>query len=362
MGKETVPLPEREKDKEGPKHVLVTGGAGYIGSHAALRLLEEGLNVTVLDDLSRGNLGAIKVLEELARPGQFQFIKADLTDLEELHEVFAMNDFDVVMHFAALTYVGESMTKPLLYYQINTGNIVNVLDAMRVHNVTKFIYSSTCATYGDPKQMPVNEETPQVPINPYGLSKKMAEEVIKDYANSNKQFSAAILRYFNVVGADPSCRLGEAPSPALKMYSRLTTACVDATLGRLPCIKIFGTNHPTEDGTCVRDYIHVLDLVNAHVAAMNHLTDGEVQIFNVGTGRGHSVRDFIAAWRKVTGKSINVEEIPEMRAGDTPKVYCDPSKLENELGWKPEYADLESALATAWSWHQANPDGYSSSS
>ncbi|KAL3677057.1 hypothetical protein R1sor_027005 [Riccia sorocarpa] len=360
MGKETPQLPEREKEKLGPQHVLVTGGAGYIGSHAALRLLELGLTVTVLDDLSRGNRGAVRVLEKIARPGQFQFIKADMTDLEELHRIFAMSDFDVVMHFAALTNVGESHAKPMLYYKMNTACIVNILDAMRVHNVDKFIYSSTCATYGNPKQVPITEETPQIPVNPYGLSKRMAEEVVKDYSNSNKKFSAAVMRYSCIVGADPSCRLGEAPSPELKMYSRLITACAYAALGRLPSVKIYGTNHPTEDGTCVRDYIHVLDLVNAHIAAMNNLKQGQVQVFNVGTGKGYSVRDFIAAWEKVTGKSITVEELQESRPGDPSKVYCDPSKL-TELGWKPIYVDLESALATAWSWYLANPDGFSSS-
>ncbi|KAH8938298.1 hypothetical protein BDL97_16G075200 [Sphagnum fallax] len=339
-------------------HVLVTGGAGYIGSHAALFLLENGYRVTALDNLSRGNVGAIHVLQQVAIPGRFNFIKTDLSNLEDLHSVFSKNTFDVVMHFAGFAYVGESMEEPLMYFQQNTGNVVNLLDAMRVHNVNKFIYSSTCATYGDHDEMPITEETVQVPVNPYGRSKKLAEEIIKDYSDSNPQFSAAILRYFNVIGSDPQGRLGESPLPQYRKFGRITGACIDATLGRCDSIKIFGSNFPTHDGTCVRDYVHVSDLVDAHLAALKQLRPGAVQIFNVGTGKGVSVREFIAAWIKVTGKQVKVEVHKEKRPGDYSEVYCNPSKIEEELKWKAKFTNLEDSLATAWNWHKAHPNGY----
>ncbi|KAL2651154.1 hypothetical protein R1flu_019282 [Riccia fluitans] len=344
--------------QEGVHHVLVTGGAGYIGSHAAMLLLEkDNYRVTIVDNLSRGNLGAIQVLQTLfPEPGRLQFINADLGDAKAVDEIFAKYPFDSVMHFAAVAYVGESMAEPLRYYHNITSNTLLLLEAMARHHVTKLIYSSTCATYGEPKKMPITEDTEQVPINPYGKAKKMAEEIIKDYAR-NKQMSVMILRYFNVIGSDPQLRLGEAPRPELRVHGRISGACFDAARGFRNGLEIRGDDYQTQDGTCVRDYIHVSDLVEAHVIALNRAEMGKVGIYNVGTGKGLSVKEFVEACKAATKVNISVT-ILDRRPGDYAEVYSAPKKINDELGWKAKHVNLTETLEVAWKWQKKHPNGY----
>ncbi|XP_047958605.1 UDP-arabinose 4-epimerase 1-like isoform X1 [Salvia hispanica] len=345
----------------GVTHVLVTGGAGFIGSHAALRLLKDFYRVTIVDNLSRGNLGAIRVLQQLfPEPGRLQFIYADLGDAKSVRKIFSENAFDAVMHFAAVAYVGESTLDPLKYYHNITSNTLVVLEAMAAHRVKTLIYSSTCATYGEPDKMPITEETPQVPINPYGKAKKMAEDIILDF-HKNSEMAVMILRYFNVIGSDPEGRLGEAPRPELREHGRISGACFDAARGIIPGLKVRGTDYKTSDGTCIRDYIDVTDLVDAHVKALEKAKPGHVGIYNVGTGKGSSVNEFVAACKKATGVPIKVDFLPR-RPGDYAEVYSDPSKIRNELNWTARHTNLEESLQVAWRWQKAHQNGYGSMS
>ncbi|WOG91849.1 hypothetical protein DCAR_0311104 [Daucus carota subsp. sativus] len=343
----------------GVTHVLVTGGAGYIGSHASLRLLKDSYRVTIVDNLSRGNMGAVKILQTLfPEPGRLQFIYADLGDANAVNKIFADNAFDAVMHFAAVAYVGESTAEPLRYYHNITSNTLVVLEAMASHGVKTLIYSSTCATYGEPKVMPITEETPQVPINPYGKAKKMSEDIILDFSKTSKM-AVMILRYFNVIGSDPEGRLGEAPPPELREQGRISGACFDAARGIIPGLKIRGTDYSTADGTCVRDYIDVTDLVDAHVKALAHALPGKVGIYNVGTGKGSSVKQFVEACKKATGVPIKIEYLSR-RPGDYAEVYSDPSKIKRDLNWVARYTNLEESLKTAWLWQKSHRNGYGS--
>ncbi|PSR84644.1 UDP-arabinose 4-epimerase [Actinidia chinensis var. chinensis] len=345
----------------GIMHVLVTGGAGYIGSHAALRLLKDSYCVTIVDNLSRGNLGAVKVLQELfPEPWRLQFIYADLGDAKSVNKIFAANAFDAVMHFAAVAYVGESTLDPLRYYNNITSNTLVVVEAMAAHGVKTLIYSSTCATYGEPEKMPITEKTPQAPINPYGKAKKMAEDIILDFSKTS-DMAVMILRYFNVIGSDPEGRLGEAPRPELREHGRISGACFDAALGIVPGLKIRGADYNTADGTCVRDYIDVNDLVDAHVKALAHAKAREVGIYNVGTGKGRSVKEFVEACKKATGVDIKVEYLSR-RPGDYAQVYSDPSKINRELNWTAQYTDLQQSLQIAWTWQKLHRNGYGTGS
>ncbi|CAI0546087.1 unnamed protein product [Linum tenue] len=343
--------------EEGVTHVLVTGGAGYIGSHATLRLLKDGYRVTIVDNLSRGNIGAVKILQELfPEPGRLQFIYADLGDAKAVNKIFAENAFDAVMHFAAVAYVGESTMYPLKYYHNITSNTLVVLESMARHDVRTLIYSSTCATYGEPEKMPITEETTQVPINPYGKAKKMAEDMILDFSKTS-DMAVMILRYFNVIGSDPEGRLGESPPPELREHGRISGACFDAARGIMPGLKVKGTDYKTHDGTCIRDYIDVTDLVDAHVKALEKAVPGKVGIYNVGTGKGRSVKEFVEACKKATGVDIKVDYLPR-RPGDYAEVFSDPSKIRNELNWTARYTDLQQSLKVAWRWQKAHRDGY----
>ncbi|KAG6544414.1 hypothetical protein Mapa_014248 [Marchantia paleacea] len=350
------------KREKGVTHVLVTGGAGYIGSHAAMRLLEDGHRVTIVDNLSRGNLGAVHALKTLfPRVGRLQFINADLGDPKAVDEIFSKNAIDAVMHFAAVAYVGESMAEPLRYYHNITSNTLGIVEAMAKHKVTKLIYSSTCATYGEPKKMPITEATPQVPINPYGKAKKMAEEIIMDYVHvKNADLAVVILRYFNVIGSDPRGRLGEAPRPELRAHGRISGACFDAAMGIIPGLQVKGNDYETKDGTCVRDYIHVTDLVDAHVKALNHAKMNTVSVYNVGTGKGISVQEFVEACKKATGVKIDVQYLGR-RPGDYAEVYSDPAKIKLELNWTATHVNLTENLAIAWKWRKLHPEGYDNS-
>ncbi|CAL9070008.1 unnamed protein product [Musa banksii] len=349
------------RHEPGVTHVLVTGGAGYIGSHAALRLLTDSYRVTIVDNLSRGNLGAIRVLQQLfPEPGRLQFIFADLGDARAVNRIFAENAFDAVMHFAAVAYVGESTLEPLRYYHNITANTLVILEAMAAHGVKTLIYSSTCATYGEPEKMPITEVTPQLPINPYGKAKKMAEDIILDFSKRS-DMAVMILRYFNVIGSDPEGRLGEAPRPELREHGRISGACFDAALGIIPGLKVKGTDYATSDGTCIRDYIDVTDLVDAHVKALDKARPNKVGIYNVGTGKGRSVKEFVEACKKATGVNIKVDYL-ERRPGDYAEVYSDPSKINSELNWTAHYTDLQKSLSTAWRWQKSHPNGYRSPS
>ncbi|KAL9258100.1 UDP-arabinose 4-epimerase 1-like protein, partial [Drosera capensis] len=242
------------------------------------------------------------------------------------------------------------------YYHNITSNTLGVLEAMAAHGVKTLIYSSTCATYGEPEKMPITEETPQVPINPYGKAKKMAEDIILDFSKTNRM-AVMILRYFNVIGSDPDGRLGEAPRPELREHGRISGACFDAARGITPGLKVKGTDYNTPDGTCVRDYIDVTDLVDAHVKALERAMPGKVGIYNVGTGKGRSVKEFVEACKKATGVNIKVDYLPR-RPGDYAEVYSDPSKIRTELNWTARYTNLPESLEIAWRWQKAHRDGY----
>ncbi|AQL07294.1 NAD(P)-binding Rossmann-fold superfamily protein [Zea mays] len=362
------------RHEPGVTHVLVTGGAGYIGSHAALRLLQDSYRVTIVDNLSRGNMGAVKVLQGLfPQPGRLQFIFADLGDQKSVSSSMLLKLFCLCLFclwrvtpevffslncLPAVAYVGESTLEPLRYYHNITSNTLLILEAMASHGVKTLIYSSTCATYGEPEKMPITEATPQFPINPYGKAKKMAEDIILDFSKSKgADMAVMILRYFNVIGSDPEGRLGEAPRPELREHGRISGACFDAALGVITGLKVKGTDYPTTDGTCIRDYIDVTDLVDAHVKALNKAEPRKVSIYNVGTGRGRSVNEFVDACKKATGVNIKIEYLSR-RPGDYAEVYSDPTKINKELNWTARYTDLKESLSVAWRWQKSHPSGY----
>ena len=337
------------------KHALVTGGAGFIGSHCVKRLLEEGYAVSTIDNMSRGNGGAIRTLRRMAPEGSFRAVYGDLGSRDDVLEAFRNTNkhVDVVLHFAGVAYVGESMADPLRYYSNITSNTVTLLSVMHEVGVQNMIYSSTCATYGNVNKLPITELTPTQPINPYGKSKLYAENAIKDYALANPKFRSAILRYFNVIGSDPEYKIGELPRAGLRQHGRILGACFDAALKNTDKLTIMGTKHPTPDGTTIRDFIHVVDLVNAHIAvADKNKFDNPPTIYNVGTGRGVSMREFIETCERVTGADIKVYYESEPRPGDYAEVYANVDKVELELGWKANYTDLYESLSHAWAFRK----------
>jgi UDP-glucose-4-epimerase GalE len=320
--------------------VLVTGGAGYIGSHAAKALDAAGYEPVVFDNLARGHRSAVR---------WGPFIEGDLANRALLGDSLRRLEIGAVMHFAASAYVGESMTKPELYFGNNVVNSVNLLEAMRETGVRQIVFSSTCATYGIPQSVPIREEMPQRPINPYGESKLMVERMLHWYGVAHG-FAHMALRYFNAAGADPDGEIGEHHDPE----THLIPLVLDAALGRRPRVEIYGTDYPTPDGTAVRDYIHVSDLAEAHVLALKHLQEGGASgALNLATGQGHSVRDVIAAAERVTRRTVPRHEI-ERRAGDPPALVADAGRARQILGWNPRLSDLETIVATAWRWHAAH--------
>ncbi len=336
-------------------NVLVTGGAGYIGSHAALRLLIDGHAVTIVDDLSRGNRGAVDALMPL---GDARFVEAGLADRAGLERVLRQRSIDTVMHFAALAYVGESVQIPLQYYRANTAGALTLLEAMDACGVRKLVFSSTCATYGEPPPecIPITESCPQRPVNPYGRSKLVVEQMLRDHqAATGDEFAFAALRYFNVAGCDADGRLGEVHDPE----THLIPICLQAALGQRDRVTIFGTDYDTPDGTCIRDYVHVEDLIDAHVMAMDALKPGRAMVYNVGIGAGVSVREVINAAHRVTGVDFAVTE-GGRRPGDPPSLYADASRIRSELGWTARYTDLDEIVGTAWKWFETHPRGYAS--
>ncbi len=328
-------------------NVLVTGGAGYIGSHAVKLLQRAGHDVVVLDNLSRGFRQAVT--------GEARLVIRDLNDYDHLVNILKHNKIECVMHFAALAYVGESVDEPLWYYWNNTVGAISLLRAMKEAGVNRMVFSSTCATYGEPGEafIPIPETCPQSPINPYGWSKFAVEKVLFDYANANDDFAFAALRYFNVAGSDRETEIGEAHNPE----THLIPIILQAALGMRSEITIFGTDYATPDGTCIRDYVHVEDLIAAHILSMDRLKPGAPLVYNLGIGKGYSVREIIDATREVTGKDFKVVE-GIRRPGDPPRLFANPTKIHSELGWQAEYTDIHSIIETAWKWYSTHPDGY----
>jgi len=320
--------------------VLVTGGAGYIGSHVLRQLREAGHDAVVFDNLSTGHRWAV-----LGAP----LVEGDLADGDALDALFQAHAFDAVLHFAAHIVVPESVAEPLKYYANNTRNTLNLLERVQRAGVPRFVFSSTAAVYGMPEQSTVDEDTPLAPINPYGASKMMSERMLTDFSAAGGP-RHVILRYFNVAGADPQARIGQATPDATHL---IKVACQTA-LGQRQKLQIFGTDYPTPDGTCIRDYIHVEDLARAHVDALDHLSDGgDSRILNCGYGRGYSVREVIEAVREVSGVDFAVEEAPR-RAGDPPALVADNRRIRAVLGWEPRFADLRTIVADAWRWESRN--------
>lgn len=323
--------------------ILVTGGAGYIGSHAVRALLRKRHDLLVFDNLSTGHRAAVD-------PGA-QLVEGDLRDEGLLTE--ALEDVDAVMHFAARSIVGESMDLAIDYWQNNVAGSLSLLKAMQTRGVERLVFSSTAATYGVPEQLPITEDTPQAPINPYGATKLAVEQAIRDTVRSRPAMAATVLRYFNVAGCSHEGGLGEDHRPE----THLIPIVLQAAAGRRESVSIFGTDYPTHDGTCVRDYVHVEDLVEAHLVALEAMEPGRCRAYNVGIGRGHSVREVMQAARRVTGVAFAVNEAPR-RQGDPPVLYTDPTRLMEELGWKPRHVEIDDMIASAWAWTQAHPDGY----
>ncbi|MFA6007082.1 MAG: UDP-glucose 4-epimerase GalE [Candidatus Shapirobacteria bacterium] len=318
--------------------ILIVGGAGYIGSEINKELNVNGYKTVILDSLVSGHKESVKWGE---------FVQGDLVNLEDIRGVFKKYPIEAVFNFAAFIEVGESVKDPQKYYFNNLINTLNLLKVMREFNVNKIIFSSTAATFGEPKYTPIDEKHPQWPINPYGWTKFMIERVFSDYDTAYGLRYVA-LRYFNACGANDEADIGENHNPE----SHLIPLVLDAAIGKRENIKIFGTDYPTPDGTCVRDYVHVVDLASAHLLALKHLLDGgESKQYNLGNGKGFSVREVIEAVKKVTGKEFTVIE-DVRRPGDPPVLVATSEKIKKELGWDPKYTDIEAIVATAWKWHQ----------
>ena len=321
--------------------ILVTGGAGYIGSHAVLALQRAGYQVVILDNLVYGHQD---IVENVLKT---ELVVGDTNDRTLLDNLFQTHDIAAVMHFAAYAYVGESVGDPAKYYRNNVIGTLTLLEAMKAAGINKFVFSSTCATYGVPKTIPIPEDHPQNPINPYGASKLMVERILKDF-DPAYDFKSVYFRYFNAAGADPNGLLGEDHNPE----THLIPLVLQTALGKRESISIFGTDYPTEDGSCVRDYIHVTDLADAHVLGLEYLLKGgDTTVFNLGNGNGFSVKEVINTAREVTGKEIKAIEC-DRRPGDPPALVGGAEKARDILGWNPQYSDLKTILSHAWQWHQ----------
>jgi len=326
-------------------NVLVVGGAGYIGSHCVRQLAAAGHRPVVLDNLVYGHRAAVAARVPLH--------ECDLGDEKAVGAVLRQEKIELVMHFGAYCYVGESVTDPLKYYLNNVAATLHLLHAMAEAGVKKFVFSSTCATYGSPSTLPIVETLPQAPINPYGQTKLDIENTLKALAPAHG-LSFAAFRYFNAAGAAEDGTIGEDHDPE----THLIPLAIDAAVGRRPDLQLFGTDYPTPDGTCLRDYVHVDDLSRAHIAVFAKLAPpGAALFYNLGTGRPTSNREVIRAVEAATGRKIKVIESPR-RPGDPPALYADSTKAQRELGWKVKFPDITSIVATAWKWHSAHPRGY----
>lgn len=315
--------------------ILVTGNAGYIGSHTVKELMKSGYETIGIDNLVRGHRWAAK--------GNFEV--CDLQDREKLRKIFQTHSIDAVIHFAGFAYIPESFEKPLLYYKNNVGGSLNLLETMIDHGVENIIFSSSCAVYGIPEKIPISESHPRNPISPYGWSKLMIERILEDF-QASYGLKYVSLRYFNAAGADPEGELGEVHDPETHLIPNVLNAALKGNK-----VNIFGTDYPTPDGTCIRDYIHVSDLASAHVLSLKYLLDGgKSDVFNLGNSKGYSVKEVINTAEKITGRNIKIQKTSR-RIGDPPVLIASNNKAREKLGWKPTYHELETLIDTAWKWH-----------
>lgn len=334
--------------------ILVTGGAGYIGSHTCVELLQAGYKVIIADNLVNSRELAIRRVETITKK-ELKFYQVDLCNKEDTRKIFQENpDIEAVIHFAALKAVGESVQKPLEYYSNNLTNTMVVLSAMKEFNVHNFVFSSSATVYGDPASVPVREDFPTSATNPYGQTKLFIEKIITDITKADKNFNAALLRYFNPIGAHPSGLIGEDPNG---IPNNLVPYVAQVAVGKLGHVNVFGNDYSTVDGTGVRDYIHVVDLAKGHVAALNKLKQKcGLFICNLGTGKGYSVLQVIESYKKASKKEIKYN-IASRREGDIAEVYADPTKAFEELGWKAQFG-IDEMCADSWRWQSRNPNGY----
>ncbi|MGD8747792.1 MAG: UDP-glucose 4-epimerase GalE [Balneolaceae bacterium] len=334
-------------------NVLVTGGAGFIGSHTTVELLENGDHVIVVDNLSNSKKEALDRVEEITGES-LTFYKVDLLDKKGLDSIFAGNNIDAVIHFAGYKAVGESVEKPLMYYHNNITGTLNLCEVMDKYDVRKLVFSSSSTVYGDPEKVPVQEHFPLSATNPYGRTKLFIEEILLDLHTSDERWDIALLRYFNPVGAHPSGRIGEDPND---IPNNLMPYITQVAIGKLKELSVFGDDYPTHDGTGVRDYIHVVDLAKGHLKALEKLlSDPGIVTYNLGTGQGYSVLDVVKAFEKASGEKVPYK-ITDRRPGDIAANYADPSKAKKELGWKAHYG-LVDMCKHSWNWQSQNPDGY----
>lgn len=336
------------------KTTLVTGGAGYIGSHTLIELINNNFEVVVIDNLANSSRESLRRVEQITGH-EIPFIEADVRDQSALSDIFTTYDIDSVIHFAGLKAVGESVAKPLEYYDNNLVSTMTLLEAMREHNVKQLVFSSSATVYGSPSELPLRE-TSTVGVgltNPYGKTKYMIEQIIQDYCAADPTFEATILRYFNPIGAHQSGQIGEDPNG---IPNNLLPYVAQVAVGKLQSVGVFGNDYDTPDGTGVRDYIHVVDLARGHVAALQHMKAG-ANVYNLGTGSGTSVLEIIKAFSKACGRDLSYEIKPR-RAGDIAACYADCSKAERELGWRAELS-IEQACADSWRWQSQNPNGFS---
>ena len=334
-------------------NILVTGGAGYIGSHTCLELLEAGYEVIVVDNFSNSKEESLKRVQEITGR-TLELHKVDLLDKEALNSVFENSSIDAVIHFAGLKAVGESVTIPLRYYHNNITGTLTLCEVMEKNNVMNIVFSSSATVYGDPPKVPIKEDFPLSATNPYGRTKLMIEEILKDLYTANDAWNIVVLRYFNPIGAHSSGRIGEDPNG---IPNNLLPYISQIAVGKLPKLSVFGNDYPTNDGTGVRDYIHVVDLAIGHLKALETLASRPgVVTYNLGTGQGYSVLEMVAAFEKASKKEIPFE-IAGRRSGDIASCYADPSKAKSELGWKAERG-LDQMCADAWRWQSKNPNGY----
>ena len=336
-------------------HILVTGGAGFIGTHTLIELYKAGHTALVVDNLSNSNREALRRVAEILAIPEIPFVEADTRDKNALETVFANNHFDAVIHFAGLKAVGESIEKPLEYYENNMNGTFVLLDTMRRYNCKNIIFSSSATVYGDPAVIPITEDCPKGNCtNPYGQTKSMLEQVLMDVQKADPAWNVVLLRYFNPIGAHPSGRIGENPNG---IPNNLMPYITQVAVGKRERLGVFGNDYPTPDGTGVRDYIHVVDLASAHVAALQAINrQAGLAIYNIGTGHGYSVLDVVNTFMRVNGINIPYQILPR-RAGDIATCYCDPKKAEAELGWKAQFG-LDEMCRDAWNWQKNNPDVY----
>ena len=334
--------------------ILVTGGAGYIGSHTCVELLEAGHEVVIVDNLYNSSPKAVERIAELSGKAP-EFVQADICDRDAMEALFSAHSLDAVIHFAGYKAVGESVQKPIEYYSNNIGGTLTLTDVMRAYGVKKIIFSSSATVYGDPAFVPITEECPKgVCTNPYGWTKWMQEQILTDLHTADPEWSVILLRYFNPIGAHPSGRIGEDPKG---IPNNLVPFVARVAIGRLPEVGVFGDDYDTPDGTGVRDYIHVVDLAKGHVKALQKFSEeNAVRVYNLGTGHGYSVLDVLHAYERACGRSIPYTIRPR-REGDIAQSYCDPGKARKELGWEAMYG-IEEMCADSWRWQSMNPDGY----